>query len=92
MKYFYYAIEREKVNSETGESYYIADVIRVAQSQNLLSVLNRFKDLISVTPAATKKAAVNMVNVWNEGFYNNGCYMFQSDARVYPAYVMKEVF
>lgn len=55
---------------------YISYVVFARNNDNLLSVLS-IKDIISANICSSKKAAHELVDLWNEGYKNNGSYMYQ---------------
>ena len=69
--------------------YYVATVcengkyydygITTTESNNLLSVLSRYKNLVSVYPCATKRYMAMRVEEDRKSFIANGTYMFSPD-------------
>lgn len=69
--------------------YYVATVCEdgkydsfgfsTTRSNNLLSVLHRYKNLVSVYPCATKKYMEMRVKEDRKSFIANGTYMFSPD-------------
>lgn len=69
--------------------YYVATVcedgkydsfgITTTRSNNLLSVLPRYKNLVSVYPCTTKKYMAWRVEQNRKSFIENGTYMFSPD-------------
>jgi hypothetical protein len=69
VKYFYIAVQ---IN-EHGKFY--AYVIKVSESDNLLCKL-RINYLVSANICKTRKAARDLVTIWNKQFKENGTYLF----------------
>lgn len=73
MKNFYLAATVKK------DGMYYSHIIIVGESDNLLSVLKRYGNLRNAIICPTKKRAVELVNIWNDSYRNNGTHMFDSD-------------
>ena len=79
MKNTYYCMSRKVGNR------YISDAIKCDKGRNLFGLLNRYHDIVHVTPCETRKEAVDMAEYFNECYYNNGTYLYKEDNKVYPA-------
>ena len=64
------------VTVEENGKYY-AYMIKHHNSNNLLSVL-KIKGILHVNICDTKKEATKIVQEWNEGYKQNGTYMFDT--------------
>lgn len=62
--------------SENGKNY--AFVIKLSESDNVLSILARYKNLASANMCSTKKEASEIVKFWNGCFIANHTYMFDN--------------
>ena len=69
MKNFYIAVQIRENNK------YYAHMLRVSESDNLLSKL-AIKNIITANIFPTKKAAAAAVETWRDGYRANGTYLF----------------
>ncbi len=84
MKNSYYCVDR-KIEYKNSFAY-ISQVMRCNSGCNLYNLIMRYHDIVSITPCETKKEAVKMADTFNQGYFKNGYYLFQSDNKVYPAH------
>ena len=84
MKNTYYAVTRK---TKLGKTYYISQVLKCGEGCDLISIINRYHDIFTVSPCETRKEAEKLCDIWNEGYFKNGCYLYQADGdnKVYPA-------
>ncbi|MBQ7039573.1 MAG: hypothetical protein IJN39_03290 [Clostridia bacterium] len=66
-----------KQEAEPNPGYY-AYIIPVTESDNIKSVLERVGGLLHANIYHTKKKAAEVVQMWNDGYKNNGTYLFDS--------------
>ena len=60
---------------------YFAFTVTVSESENLVSVFERYKGLITVNFTETKKRAKEIADLWNESFKKNGTYLYSPVAK-----------
>lgn len=85
MKRFYYAINEDlsedpaftKYAPQDGKKLLFASVVSAGETDNLLSVFQRNKNIVSVNACQTKKAAEELAAFWNECYKQNGTYAFR---------------
>lgn len=65
------------IAEENGKRY--AYGIKASTMLNLVAMLKDHKHLVAGNVCETKKHMVELVNNWNEGFRQNGCYMFDDE-------------
>ncbi len=70
MKNFYYV-----VSIQENKKYY-SYVLPVKENNNLLSIF-KIKNVIDITPYATKKDARSVAGLYNIQYKTNGCYLFE---------------
>lgn len=77
MKNFYMAVivKIESIFTDSINGYY-AYMVKFTSSDNLKSILDRIGGLQVANMCATKKEAEELVKAWNEGFEQNGVYVF----------------
>lgn len=63
------------VQMQEGGRYY-AYVLPVSHDDNLVHVLARMKGIVCANIAVNKKQAEKTVNSWNDGFKQEGKYLF----------------
>lgn len=63
--------------AEPNPGYY-AYIIPVTESDNIKSVLERVGGLLHANIYPTKKKAAEVVQMWSDGYKNNGTYLFNS--------------
>lgn len=73
MKYYWIAAQIK----ENGKNY--AYALRVSTSDNLVSKLSR-ESIVAANICESKKQAAEIVTAWNEGYKENGSYMFADPA------------
>lgn len=86
MKNYYYAINCDYTGNPdicsgkvmNGQRLF-ADVLKVSEHENLLSVLSGIGGLVSVNPCETKKAAQELADFWNDCYKKNGTYAFRRE-------------
>ena len=79
MKYTYISIEILEKDK------YLAQVLRIAPYDNLLSKL-QIKGLVHANICTSKKAALQQADFWNRRNQENGKYYF-GDGKIYPPIV-----
>lgn len=55
---------------------YYAFAFRISHTENLVTTLARHNGLKAANLCSTKADAESIVNIWNEGFKQNGTYLF----------------
>lgn len=56
---------------------YYASVVRIPQTNNLLSALRQYPKAIHANICNTKKEAETIAASWNEAYKKNGTYLFE---------------
>ena len=72
--YFYYVVDTMDENG-----LYFAYPVRVHESNNLLSVIAGYKNIVTLHQCKTMKAAKQTADTWNEGHKKNGRYLYQNN-------------
>ena len=76
MKKFWLAVTiKDKIDEKDADSFY-SYAVSVTEGQNLKSALDSIKGLQFCNVFATKKAAVEVVSMWNDSYKANGTYLF----------------
>lgn len=70
MKNFYYVVSE----SENGKNYAFA--LTINNSNNLLSIFNNYKHAKIIHACESRMKAENIAIEWNNGYKENGTYMF----------------
>lgn len=72
--YFYYVVDTKDENG-----LYFAYPARVHESNNLLSVIAGFKNIVTLHQCKTMKEAKRIADYWNECQKKNGRYLYQNN-------------
>jgi hypothetical protein len=70
MKYFYIAVTVEEETKDNKKGYY-SYIIKVTESDNIKSKLEKIKGLIHANIFETKKKAAEVVSGWNNSYKIN---------------------
>ena len=70
MNYFYL------VKCERIDDRYIANVVKISESYNLVNIFEKYPHMVSLNICQTKKMAHDIADTWNKGFKENNTYYF----------------
>ena len=85
MKYMYVAAS----SHEDGKNY--AHIIKASESDNLLAILKKYKNLKACNICSSKWKAEDTVSMWNESYKTNGTFGFIVLQKTYMYERIKEI-
>ena len=69
MKYYYVITE-----NKNGKYYSYAETVE--ENYNIMALIKRNNNIICVNPCQSRKKAEELSYIWNEGYKENGTYLY----------------